>query len=538
MAAGLIFVLLPAFGYLPALGGNTFSLEPFRQLIGAPGIGKSAALSLTTGLVSGAVSLLITGLFLAGFHGHPAFVILRRLVSPLLAVPHAAAALGLSFLVAPSGLIFRLAGFDRPPALLTVHDSLGLAMMAGLVVKEVPFLMLMALAGLGQINAPARLAMARTLGYGPATAFLKTVAPALYPLMRLPMLAVIAFASSVVDVGIVLGPTNPPPLAVAVLRWSSDSELSGRFLAAAGALLQLGVTLAALGLWLVLERIVGGLARTWFEAGRRTSHDGAIAASGGLGMGLVAATAVLSLVTLTIWSFAANWRFPALLPPMLTFNNWQSLAPSLAGPLVQTLVLGVGSTLLSLIIVLAVLEDDRRRGGRTNALVSRLIYVPLVVPPVAFLFGLAVAAESLRLTPGPLIAGLGHIVFVLPYVYLSLAAPYRALDHRWSDLARTLGASEARAFLTVRLPMLLAPILTAAAVGFAVSVSQYLVTQLLGAGRVATLTTEAVALASGGEPRIVAVVALCQMLLPALAFGLAIAIPRLVWHDRRGLLVH
>ena len=41
-------------------------------------------------------------------------------------------------------------------------------------------------------------------------------------------------------------------------------------------------------------------------------------------------------------------------------------------------------------------------------------------------------------------------------------------------------------------------ILTAAAVGFAVSVGQYLPTLLIGAGRLPTITTEAVALASGG----------------------------------------
>lgn len=49
----------------------------------------------------------------------------------------------------------------------------------------------------------------------------------------------------------------------------------------------------------------------------------------------------------------------------------------------------------------------------------------------------------------------------------------------------------------MRLPMLLAPVLTAVAVGFAASVGQYLPTLLVGGGRLSTLTTEAVALAAG-----------------------------------------
>ncbi len=538
---GLLFILLPAFGYLPALGGHALSLEPWRQLLNAPGLWRSAGLSLASGLITGAVSLAITGLFLAAFHDTQLFAAMRRLVSPLLAVPHAATALGLSFLIAPSGLIFRsLAaiglGTDRPPDLLIVHDTWGLAMMAGLIVKEVPFLLLMALASLGQIDAPTRLMVARTLGYGPVTAWLKTVAPALYPLIRLPLLAVIAYSSSVVDVAIILGPTNPPPLSVAVLRWLNDPDLTARFMASAGAVLQVGVTLAALGLWLLAERLVAQLASSWLEAGARQTGERPVAILGGLGMSLVAASAVFGMVCLTAWSFAVSWRYPALAPPALTSDNWTRALGTLSGPLAETLAIGAISTALSFAIVIAALEHELRSGRPAGVWAMRLLYLPLVVPPVAFLFGLTVGAQAAQLSPGPIPVALGHVVFVLPYIYLSLSEPYRRLDPRWNRIARTLGANETRAFLSVRLPMLLAPCLTALAVGFSVSVGQYLVTQLLGAGRVATLTTEAVALASGGNNRVIGVWALTQTLLPALAFALAIAIPRLVWRNRRAML--
>jgi putative thiamine transport system permease protein len=155
------------------------------------------------------------------------------------------------------------------------------------------------------------------------------------------------------------------------------------------------------------------------------------------------------------------------------------------------------------------------------------------VPPVAFLFGLVIAAESVGVGAGfwPVVAG--HIVFVLPYVYLSLSEAWRRLDPRLAMIAASLGAGPDAAFLRVRLPMLLAPVLTAFAVGFAVSVGQYLATQLLGAGRVPTLTTEAVALSSGGDRRAIGVLAIAQSLLPAAAFALALAIPRLLWRNRR-----
>ena len=83
--------------------------------------------------------------------------------------------------------------------------------------------------------------------------------------------------------------------------------------------------------------------------------------------------------------------------------------------------------------------------------------------------------------------------------------------------------------------MLLPAMLTAVAVGVAVSVGQYLPSLLIGGGRVETLTTEAVALSSGGNRRIIGAYALLQMLLPALGFAVALLLPRLVFANRRGL---
>jgi len=123
----------------------------------------------------------------------------------------------------------------------------------------------------------------------------------------------------------------------------------------------------------------------------------------------------------------------------------------------------------------------------------------------------------------------------VPYAALALADPWFALDPRYEQLAASLGRSKGDAFLRVRLPMLAAPVLTALAIGFAVSVGQYLPTVLIGAGRLPTITTEAVALASGGNRRVVGAYALLQAILPFLAFAAAGLLPRLLWRARRGM---
>ncbi|MHA1601327.1 MAG: ABC transporter permease subunit, partial [Alphaproteobacteria bacterium] len=143
---------------------------------------------------------------------------------------------------------------------------------------------------------------------------------------------------------------------------------------------------------------------------------------------------------------------------------------------------------------------------------------------VGFLFGAQVLLVRLGIDGTWIALIWSHLLFVLPYVFLSLADPFRGLDGRYARTALCLGASPNRVFWRVKLPMLLRPVLFAAAVGFAVSVTQYLPTLFAGAGRFATLTTEAVALAGGGDRRVLGVYAFLQAMLPLMAFAAVLAL--------------
>src|SRR5262245_33153336 len=102
--AGLLGVILPAFGWMPMIGEQAISLSPWERLLAEPGLGRSIAVSFASGLVTAALSLASVSLLLAGFAGRPLFTWMRRAMSPLLSVPHAASAYGVAFLIAPSGL--------------------------------------------------------------------------------------------------------------------------------------------------------------------------------------------------------------------------------------------------------------------------------------------------------------------------------------------------------------------------------------------------------------------------------------------------
>lgn len=533
--------LLPAFGWLPALGRTHFSLDAWRELFAWPGFATSLRLTLTVGLVASLLAL-------AGACGLVALALRTRwlasvqgLLTPLIASPHAALALGLAFVIAPSGWIVRLVspeltGWTRPPAdLITLRDPYGLALVAGLLTKEIPFLAIMLAAALGQVPVRRTLEAARSMGYSHAGAFAKLVLPQVWPQVRLPFYAVVAYSFSVVDQALVLAPGNPPPLAVAAVRWFSDYDLTRYFPAAAAALLQFLIVAAAIALFRLAEWGVVRAGRRWIERGGRGGPAGLLA---WLGAGLAGLSIVLglaSLLSLTAWSLAGAWPFSRALPAHWTLEIWTGSLERTLPLLATTLGIALAAAFVALGLCLGCLEHESRSGRRPGASALWMIYVPLLVPQIAFLFGVQVALVRIGLDGSALAVVWAHLVFVLPYLFLSLSESWRALDPRYARSAAALGAGPGRIFWTVKLPMLTRPILIATAIGIAVSISQYLPTLFAGAGRIATVTTEALTLATGGDRRTVAVYGFLQAAIPLAAYALALLVPRIAFRHRRGM---
>lgn len=540
VAAGVLGTLAPAFGVLPALGGHSLTFDAFAMLFDWPGITRASILSVTTGIAASVISLVLVALICAAWSGSRAFRLIERALSPLLAVPHAAAAFGLAFLIAPSGWITRAAspwmtGWDTPPDILILQDPYGLSLIAGLVVKEVPFLLLMTLAALSQIRTTQARQTAMALGYTPVSGWFKTVFPRVYAQIRLPVYAVLAFSMTVIDVALILGPTTPPTLAVQILRWMNDPDLGLRFVASAAAVWQLALVIGALLLWRLGESVIARIGRRWVMSGGRGRAVRSIQAISLTAAALSASAIVFGLIGLLVWSFAGFWSFPDALPQGFSTRTWMRHAMALWPIIRETLVIASVATLIALLFTLACLEAEERHGLRPSTKALWLLYVPLIVPQIAFLTGLQTLAIFTGIDGNRTAVIAVHIIFVLPYVFLSLADPFRAWDARYGHVARALGASCDGVLWRVRLPMLLRPILTAAAVGFAVSIGQFLPTLLAGAGRVQTLTTEAVALASGGDRRVISVYALTQTAVAFLPFAFALMVPALVWRNRKGL---
>ncbi|MEB8386545.1 ABC transporter permease subunit [Rhodobacteraceae bacterium KMM 6894] len=528
-----------AFGILPALGQNAASLEAWRDLTALPGFGTSLRLTLITGIGSTLLSLLLAAGFCAAVHARMKPSAGAQLLTPFLAIPHAAMAVGLAFVLAPSGWIARmlapLAGWDRPPDIATVNDGWGLALMIGLMIKEVPFLLLVILSALSQIPLARHVAAGRALGYGRGIVWIKIIMPQVWPLIRLPVWVVLAYALSVVDMAIILGPSNPPTLAVAVTRWFSDPDPTMILPASAGAILQALIVGLSVALLMAAETVGKTLGRWWIRRGGRglSAEPGLWAASAAV-MALMA-TGVLAMLSLVVWSLAWRWSFPQILPESWSLKPWTGAQGGWMRALINTLLLAGATVGLSLALAIAWLEGEDLARRNRAPWAEALIYLPLLIPQIGFLYGLNVGFLHIGLSGGIWAVVWAQALFVFPYVMIALSDPWRALDPRMIRAAAALGAGPGRRLWAVKLPVLLRPILTAAAIGVAVSVAQYLPTLFMGAGRVATLTTEAVTLSSGSDRRVTGVYATLQAGLPFAAYLAAVIIPAIVHRNRRNL---
>jgi putative thiamine transport system permease protein len=530
--AGVVGVFLPAMGYFPAIGANQFDFRVFAALFDVAGIHTMMWLSLFTGVVSTVIAALFAFVLLSVFYRSQMLSRLQKMLSPFLVLPYAGAAIALVFLLSPSGFFARLFTFDSNAIAsanegVFLFDSYGISIILALVLKEIPFVLLMAISVMSQplvsekINGYFKAGTA--LGYSPIAIFSKLVLPVVFPQIRLPLLAVLVFAVSNVEIPLILGPNDPSTLAVVVLHWFNHIDLSMRLQASSAAVVQVGIAVFAVIFMLAIEKGITLIGEKWLQRGKRRATDTVISATAYLLVAIYVVLVASTLYTLVSFSFAKQWAFPSTVPTGFTTLHWNTVFDAVLTPLSNTVLLGVSVSFSALVLVLLTLESEPLNAGKTRAslLLPTALFLPLLVPGVAFLYGLVWFQQLILKDAVWFHVYVAHMVYVIPYVYLSLAVAYRKFDNRYVMVALSLGKSPMGVFFLVKLPLLIGPILVAFALGLAISFSQYLPTLLTTGGAISTVTTEAVALAAGSSARLSAAYVVIQAVMPLCGFGLA-----------------
>jgi putative spermidine/putrescine transport system permease protein len=172
-------------------------------------------------------------------------------------------------------------------------------------------------------------------------------------------------------------------------------------------------------------------------------------------------------------------------------------APGFAEAFGRSLLLGVLTVVLTLVLMVPTVVLVNLRLPRLRTTVELLTLAPLVLPPIALVVGvrsvlawapdyfygtpLAQAMFALQEPALPWILVLVYGVLALPFVYRALDAGVRGADLRTlTEAARNLGASWPRVLVSVVLPVLRTSVLNAAFLTLALVLGEYTVAVILG----------------------------------------------------------
>lgn len=177
-------------------------------------------------------------------------------------------------------------------------------------------------------------------------------------------------------------------------------------------------------------------------------------------------------------SVGRNWFGRRWLPPNLTLDwyRWAVTIANIPQVLANTLIIAGIAVFISTLIALPTGWALGRRRVPGKELLTSIILLPRMIPPIAYAMGVAQIFYRLHLVDKYLGVGIAHVAICAPYATLVLSSTFQALDDRVLEASAVCGAGQLRTFLHVTLPMVLPGILSSIIFTFTTSYNELTLT--------------------------------------------------------------
>jgi thiamine transport system permease protein len=321
---------------------------------------------------------------------------------------------------------------------------------------------------------------ARVLGASRWQAFRTVTLPSLRPAIAAAASIVFLFTFTSFGVILILGGPSYATLDVEIYR--QTVSLLDLPLAAALTIVQL---VAVVALLLVSARLEGGRAGALrLRAAAEVAHRPRGWAQRGLLLANLAVMGLLLGVPLGVLverSFAVSSGGYGLgsYRALGDLRRGTSLFVPPAEAIVNSLVFALAATVIALVVgglAASALSTGRRHRARGSAAgIETLLMLPLGVSAVTVGFGFLVALDEppLDLRGSPALIPIAHAVVAVPFVVRVMTPVLRSIDERLRESAAVLGASPARIWREVDLPIVARAALVAAGFAFAISLGEF-----------------------------------------------------------------
>lgn len=188
---------------------------------------------------------------------------------------------------------------------------------------------------------------------------------------------------------------------------------------------------------------------------------------------------------------------------------------------VTSIYLGVLSAGLALLLGVPAAFALSRRRIPFSALILAFITLPILVPHITVAVGLYYVLARIGLLGTDLSILIGHTIFALPYVVVTVMAVLRNYDRRLDQAAWTLGASPIVAFRRVTAPIIAAGLAAAFLFAFIQSFDELTMILFMGSANLTTLPKELWSAARSSLDPTLAAVSTLILLFVAVAMGTA-----------------
>lgn len=213
----------------------------------------------------------------------------------------------------------------------------------------------------------------------------------------------------------------------------------------------------------------------------------------------------IPFLALILTSVSVGWQWPNLLPDSISFRAWDYVLTGSSGTwqaIGVSLLIAFIVTIVNIFLAVPAANALVRYRIEGKWLAEAILFAPIIIPPFVSVMGIHLTFLRMGLTETILGVVLAHLSPTLPYMVRALMTSYTTLSVDWEDQARMLGAGPFQRFYSVVLPHLLPGIAAGASLSILISLSQYLITFIIGSGQVVTLPVLLFPFISGGDPAV------------------------------------